>query len=311
VLVLGYDEVVRLLDLDEMLDALEQAFRALSAGQTDVPPRVAARAPKGLLAAMPGYMPGTLAVKVVSVFPDNHDRNEPSHQGVIVLFDDSDGAPLALTDAMHITAVRTAGGSAVATRHLARDNAAVLAILGAGVQGRAHLSVLPRVRNFSEIRVVSRNREHAEALAAQHPRARAFDSFERAVAGADVVCCCTDAREPVIRRTWLDDGTHVNSVGGSFGPELDAATISAGRLFVESRSVVRGTPPAGAHELQGMDPAAATELGEVLAGTRPGRSSAAEITVYKSIGHAVEDAATVRLVYDRALATGAGRRVDI
>jgi ornithine cyclodeaminase/alanine dehydrogenase-like protein (mu-crystallin family) len=311
VLVLGYDDVVQLLDVDAMLDALEHAFRALSEGATDVPPRIAARAPKGILAAMPGYIPGTLSAKLVSVFPDNHGSNVPSHQGVIVLFDESDGSPLALLDAVHITAVRTAGGSAVATNHLARSDASVLAILGAGAQGQAHLTVLPHVRPFSEIRIASPNHEHAEALAARDSRARAVDSFHKAVEGADVVCCCTDAREPVLQREWLGDGTHVNSVGGSFGPELDPATLRTGRLFVESRAAVTSAPPAGAHDLQSVDVDRVTELGEMLAGTRPGRTNRQEITVYKSVGHAVEDAATVRLVYDRARAAGAGQHVPL
>jgi ornithine cyclodeaminase/alanine dehydrogenase-like protein (mu-crystallin family) len=167
------------------------------------------------------------------------------------------------------------------------------------------------VRPFSEIRIASRNHEHAEALASRDSRARAVDSFHNAVEGADVVCCCTDAREPVLQREWLGVGTHVNSVGGSFGPELDAATVNTGRLFVESRAAVTSAPPAGAHDLQGVDVDRVTELGEILAGTRPGRTTQKEITVYKSVGHAVEDAATVRLVYERARAAGAGRHVSL
>jgi ornithine cyclodeaminase/alanine dehydrogenase-like protein (mu-crystallin family) len=144
------------------------------------------------------------------------------------------------------------------------------------------------------------------ALAARHPRAVAARSFEAAVRGADVVACCTDAREPILRRDWLKVGAHVSSVGGTWGPELDAETIAAGRVFVEWRGAATTPPPAGAVELQGLDVARLTEVGEVLAGTRPGRQSAEEITVYKSTGHAVEDAATARLVYDRARAEGVG-----
>jgi ornithine cyclodeaminase/alanine dehydrogenase-like protein (mu-crystallin family) len=182
----------------------------------------------------------------------------------------------------------------------------VLAILGAGVQGGSHLETLPRVREFEDIRIGSRDAGKAASLAARHPRARAVASFEEAVRGADVVACCTDSREPVIRRDWLEPGAHVSSVGGTFGPEIDPETMSAGRVFVEWRGAATNPPPAGAHELQGMDASKLTEVGEVLAGTRPGRTSDAEITVYKSTGHAVEDAATARLVYDRARAEGAG-----
>jgi alanine dehydrogenase len=310
-LVVSRDDAVRLLDLDAMLDALEQAFLSLSSGATDVPPRIAARAPGGMLAAMPGRIPGTLAAKLVTVFPENERHGVPSHQAVILLAGESDGTPLALLDGTYITAMRTAGGSAVSTRHLARRDAAVLTILGAGVQGRSHLRMLPRVRDFSEIRVASRTAEHARALAAEDDRAHAVDSFAEAVRGADVVCCCTDAHTPVLDHAWLSEGCHLTSVGGTFGPELDAETISAAHVFVESRAAVTSAPPAGARELQGLDPQSVTELGEVLAGTAPGRRDAVELTLYKSTGHAVEDCATARLVYDRAVAEGVGTEVSI
>jgi ornithine cyclodeaminase/alanine dehydrogenase-like protein (mu-crystallin family) len=162
------------------------------------------------------------------------------------------------------------------------------------------------VRDFDEIRVASRDHAKASALAALHPKARVVTSFEEAVRGADVVACCTDAREPVIRREWLSPGVHVSSVGGTFGPEVDPETFAAGKVFVEWRGAALNPPPAGSHELQGMDADTITEVGEVLAGTRPGRTSDQDITVYKSMGHAVEDAATARLVYDRARAEGVG-----
>jgi alanine dehydrogenase len=167
------------------------------------------------------------------------------------------------------------------------------------------------VRDFAEIRVASRTPAHAAALAARHPAARPVASFEEAVAGADVVACCTDAREPVLRAAWLAPGVHVSSVGGTFGPELDAETVRAGRVFVEWRGAAVNPPPAGAHELQGLDPDGVTEIGEVLNGTRPGRTAADEVTVYKSTGHAVEDAAAARLVYERARREGAGVTVAI
>lgn len=210
-----------------------------------------------------------------------------------------------------ITALRTGAAAAVAAGALARPDASVLAILGAGVQGASHLETFPRVRAVSEIRIASRSAEHAAALAARHPAARAVRSFEEAVTGADVVCCCTDAREPVLSAGWLAPGAHVSSVGGTFGPELDAGTIRAGRVFVEWRGAATNAPPAGAHELQGLDPDTVTEIGEVLAGTRPGRGSAGEITVYKSTGHGLEDAAAARLVDRRARAAGAGTVITI
>ena len=307
-LYLSRADVERLLDLDAMLEALARALVIFSSGITSVPPRTAARVPDvGLMGLMAGYVPGVaLEAKLVSVFPGNHARGRPSHQALIALFGEDDGTPLALMDGTYITAIRTGGTAAVAARALARDDAKVLAILGAGVQGGSHLETFTRVRDFKEIRVASRDQAKASALAARHPKARVMTSFEEAVRGADVVACCTDAREPVIHGEWLQPGVHVSSVGGTFGPELDPETMAAGKVFVEWRGAALTPPPAGAHELQGMDADRITEVGEVLAGTRPGRTSPQDITIYKSTGHAVEDAATARLVYDQALKEGAG-----
>jgi ornithine cyclodeaminase/alanine dehydrogenase-like protein (mu-crystallin family) len=308
VLYLSRAEVERLVDVDALLDALAGALVSFSAGMTSVPPRMAARVPdRGLLGAMVGYLPGAgLGAKLVSVFPQNDQRGLPSHQALIAIFDENDGTPLALMDGTYITAIRTGGAAAVAARALAREDAKVLAILGAGVQGGSHLETFPRVREFAEIRVASRDAAKAAALAARHPRARVVASFEAAVRGADVVACCTDTREPVIRREWLEAGAHVSSVGGTFGPELDAGTLAEGSVFVEWRGAATNAPPAGACELQGFDVDRLTEVGEVLSGTRPGRQFADQLTVYKSTGHAVEDIAAARLVYDRANAEGAG-----
>jgi len=311
-LVLSQADVERLLDLDELIEALARAFPEASAGRASVPPRVAARTGHGLLGVMPGYLPGAgLESKLVAVFPSNHERGLPSHLALIALFDEETGRALALMDGTHITAMRTAAASALSARLLARPEARVLAILGAGVQGRSHLAALPRVRDFHEVRIASRNRDHAAALASTFASARPMSAFEEAVSGADVVCCCTDAAEPVLSYSWLTPGAHVTSVGASTaGPELDPDTVRQGRLFVEAR-VAFSPPPAGCAEFDGLDPAIATELGEVLSGSAPGRTSASEITVYKSMGHAVEDAAAARLVYDRALRESAGRRVPI
>lgn len=307
-LYLSRADVERLLDVEAMLEALGKALVLFSSGVTSVPPRAGARVgERGILGAMPGYVPGVaLEVKLVSVFPSNHEAGLPSHQGLIAVFDEATGAPQAVMDGTYITAIRTGGTAAVAARALAREEASVLAILGAGVQGRSHLETFPRIRDFKEIRIASRSADHAATLAARHPRARVARSFEEATRGADVVACCTDARTPVIRREWLKKGAHVSSVGGTWGPEIDAETIAASRVFVEWRGSASTPPPAGAVELQGMDPGSVTEVGEVLAGTRPGRLSEDEITLYKSTGHAVEDAAAARLVYDRAIAEGAG-----
>jgi ornithine cyclodeaminase/alanine dehydrogenase-like protein (mu-crystallin family) len=309
-LVLSQADVRSLLRADELVDRLEPAFRELSAGAASVPPRVFASTTHGLLGAMPGWLPAAgLGAKLVAVFPKNHERGLPSHQALIALLDDETGTPLAVMDGTWITAVRTAAASAVAVRMLARPDARVLTIVGAGVQGASHLDAVAGVRGFDAVRVTSRSFAHARDLAATRPGVTAVEDREHAVRGADVVCLCTDASEPVIRRAWLAAGTHVGSV--SVGAEVDEATIEEGRVFVEWRGAVVNPPPIGATELQGRDPDWVTELGEVLAGARPGRTSAQEITVYKSTGHAVEDVVAARLVYDRAVASGVGRTLDL
>src|SRR6202166_4341600 len=284
-LVLSKQDVAALLSVPAMLDALDSGFRAYSTGQASVPPRTAARAASGLLGAMPGWVAERgFALKAVSVFPRNGERGLPTHQGVITLFDEQDGSLLSVMDGEHITAMRTGGGAAVSTRVLARPDAKTLTILGAGVQGHSHLATVPLTREFTSIRISSRDSDHAAALASTDPRCVVIPSFEEAIRGADVVCCCTDASEPITRYEWLDPGTHVTSVGGTFGPELDAETIRRARVFVEWKGAAQNPPPAGAHELQGIDPATITEVGEVIAGVKPGRESADEITVYKSTG---------------------------
>ena len=304
---LPQEEVRRLLDVEALIDRLAAAFAALSAGDASVPPRVASFVPgTGLLAAMPGYVDGVLETKLVSVFEDA----DPSHKAVIVVFDSQTGTPEALLDGTWITAMRTAAASALSTRLLAREDARVLAVLGAGVQARSHLTAVPLVRSFDEVRIANRDPAKAQALADEFG-AVAVGSFDEAVRGADVVCACTHASEPVLRREWLEPGTHVTSVGASQeGPELDAATVSAGILAVESR-VAFEPPPAGSFELQGLDPESAVELGELVSGSRPGRTSDDEITVYKSMGHAVEDAAAAALVLEAARAEGAGTTVEL
>ena len=291
---LSREDVERLLDVDVLLERLERAFVELSAGRASVPPRVAAFAPAGLLGAMPGYVDGVLAAKLVALFP-NH---EPSHQALIAVFDPETGTPLAVMDGTHITAVRTGASSAVATRALARPDARVLTIIGAGVQGRSHLEAVELVRPFQEVRVSSRTFGHAQALA-DEVGVTAVASFEEAVRGADVVCCCTHTDAPILRRDWLDPGTHVCSVGVGDGPELDAETVRAGLLVVESPAAFEPFP-AGTHELSGLDPSLGVELGQILSGDHPGRTNDQQLTVYKSMGHAVEDAAAAALVLERA-----------
>jgi ornithine cyclodeaminase/alanine dehydrogenase-like protein (mu-crystallin family) len=308
-LLLNADDVRELIDLPTLFEPLEHALRELSRGTTSVPPRIAARAPGGFLAAMPGYIPGTaLEAKLVTVFPGNHDRGLPSHRALIALFDEETGIPLCVMDGTVVTAVRTGATSAVAARAVARPEVRTLAILGTGVQGRSHLNAFTTMFDPSEIRIASRNPDHANVLAALDRRARAT-AFEQAVRDADVVCCCTDADEPVIARDWLAPGTHVSSVG--VNAEVDDATVRDASVFVEWRGAAENPPPAGSAELQGLDPSTLVEIGQVLAGDHPGRRSEDELTLYKSTGHAVEDAAAARQVFDRAVAEGRGQTFEL
>jgi ornithine cyclodeaminase/alanine dehydrogenase-like protein (mu-crystallin family) len=311
-LVLSKRDVEGMLAVPAMLDALEAGFRAYSTGEASVPPRTAARAPLGLLGAMPGWVAKRgFALKAVSVFPDNGALGLPTHQGVITLFDERDGSLLSVMDGEHITAMRTGGGAAVSVRVLARSDAKTLAILGAGVQGRSHLASVPLVRDFATIRICSRDADRATALAATDSRCVVIPSFEAAIRGADVVCCCTDARAPITQYGWFDPGTHITSVGGTFGHEIDAETVRLANVFVEWKGAAQNAPPAGAHELQGRDAATITEVGEVIAGVKPGRQTVDEITLYKSTGSGFEDAVVARVVYDAAVAAGLGTEVAL
>lgn len=314
-ILLSRADVRELLDLDALVDALAEAHRELSAGEVSMPPRVAALVPEreALLGVMPSYAPSTaLACKLVTLFPQNRDRE--THQAVIFVFDPENGTPLALMDGTYITATRTAAGSALATRLLAREDSRVLAIIGTGVQARSHAGALTRVREFGEIRVAGRDAARANAFVEElGPSARAVGSYEEAVRGADVVATTTHAREPVIRREWLSPGAHVNSVGlNPAGRELDAATVSDALLVVESRESALAPPPAGAPELVGIDPGRVhAELGELVAGVKPGRTSADQITLYKSVGVAVQDAAAAALVLAAARERSVGRIIEL
>ena len=293
-LVLSRFDVEQLLDLDLLIDALAQAHAELSAGEASLPARIAAFAPAGLLGAMPAYLPSAgLGCKLVSVFPEN--RHHDTHQAAIMLFDPENGSPIALLDGTYITAMRTAAGAALAARLLAREDAKVLAILGTGVQSRAAVEMFARVRDFAEVRVAGRG------------------EFEEAVRGADVVAATTAADRPVVRAEWLSAGAHVSSVGyHPPGSELDPAIVErADVICVELRDSSFAAPPAGAVELAGVDPAAAVELGELVSGSRPGRGGPAEITLYKSVGVAVQDIAAAALVLRRARERKIGLEIEL
>jgi ornithine cyclodeaminase len=301
-LVLSEEDVVELLDMEGCIACMEEALASLARGEVTFPLRPMVRAPgeNHLLGMMPAHRGGErplYSLKTVAVMPDNPARGLDAHQGTVTLFDGVTGQTLVIMNASPVTAIRTAAVTAVATRRLAREDARELAIVGAGVQARSHLEALP---GFERVRIASRTPEHAEALAAESG-AEVCATVEEAVSGADVVVLATSSAEPVLRREWLKEGAHVNAVG--MGQELDEATLRDGTLFVDRRESA---------EVEGkIDPAwIAAELGDLVTGSSPGRTSAEELTVFRSLGIAVEDLFAAEYVVRRAHETGRGTTLE-
>ena len=327
-LVLNRREVEALLDPERLVEALALAMADLSAGAASMPPRIAATVPEpgGFLMAMPAYLPSApaLAAKLVSLFPSNAALGLSTHPAIVLVFDSATGYPVAVMDGEPITAARTAAGSLLATRLLARPESAVLAVIGTGTQARAHLRVLGRWPCLRQVRLAGRDEakagQLAEEIAGELGRPiEVAPSYREALAGADIVCATTHSPEPVVRREWLTPGVHVNSVGfNPAGPEVDAATVQEALVVVESRQTALAPYPAGANDLtwpirEGLITAEHihAELGELVAGTRSGRTSADQITLYKSVGVAVQDAATAALVLAAARERGLGTEVKL
>jgi alanine dehydrogenase len=311
--ILSRADVEARLDLDALIDALAPAMADLSSGAASSPARIVAQVPEhgGFLGAMPGYVPSirVLMAKLVSLFPGNTDL--PTHQALIAAFDPDTGEPVAVMDGTAITAIRTGACSALSARLLARPDASVLAILGTGVQARSHARAVCRVRPITEVRIAGRDPAKARALADEladlAATVRAVDGYADALGGADIACATTHAVEPVVRREWLDPGTHVTSVGfNAAGREVDDATIADALIVVESREAALAPHPGGASDLLGPLRAGIitgdlAELGEIVRGTRPGRTDPDQITLYKSVGVAVQDAAAVALVLNHSM----------
>jgi ornithine cyclodeaminase/alanine dehydrogenase-like protein (mu-crystallin family) len=323
--ILGPEDVRRLLPYPDCIDAVAGALERLARGGARQPVRTNMGIPDraALLASMPGYLdsPETLGTKVLTVFPENHAQQRPSHQGVVVLFDPVHGEPIAVLDASTLTEIRTASVSAAATRALSRPGATELAVLGTGAQADAHARAIPCVRRVRHIRVWGRRPEQARAFAARLARTQVlpvevFETAEEAVRSADLVCTTTSSSRPVLEGEWLAPGTHVNAVG-AVGPglrELDARTLQRARVYVDHRESAMAESedlkvPLADGTLRPDD--VLGEVGQVLLGTLPGRRSEEEITVFKSVGLAIEDLAAARLVHERAVAQGTGTRVEI
>jgi ornithine cyclodeaminase len=319
VLVLNQREVEELLDMAGCVEAMEGALAALARGEVSMPLRFLIN-PEGqpsFLGLMPAHRAGDrplYSLKTVCVFPDNPKRGLDAHQGTVTLFDGETGETRALLNASAVTAIRTAAVSAVATRLLAREKTRKLAILGAGVQARSHLEAIPVVRSFEQVSVYSPTAKHARVVAREYG-AEAVGSAEEAVREADVVVTATNSSEPVLSRDWLKRGAHVNAVGGRPPQmrELDTPTVAGSALFVDRRESAEqeaGDYRAALEEgAIGPDHIRA-ELGEVVIGARPGRADDDELTVFRSLGLAVEDLAAAEYVVRRAEEKGAGTTVE-
>jgi len=315
ILVLTEHDVEQLLPMDACIEVMAEALSALARGDAHQPLRMVVQPPKasGLLGVMPAHVVAphaALGLKAICVFHGNSAKGKDTHQGGVLLFSNETGELLALMNAAAITAIRTAAVSGVATRLLAREDASALAILGSGVQARSHLAAMACVRSIRSVRVASRHPEHARNFARDlQPRypfpIEAVESAEAAVRGADLVVTATNAAEPVLQRAWISNGAHINAIGASLPSrrELDTSTMAASSLFVDRRESALNE--AGDYLVAMREGAIGpqhirAEVGEVLVGAKPGRTTSEEITLFKSLGLAVEDVAVAEFLYRTA-----------
>jgi len=312
VTVLSEAQVEQLLDPGELLRELEASFGALARGEVQCPPRPQISVPdRGFSLAMSAWQPGMqICVKVVNVFDGNLQRGLPNHLAIVNLFDPETGAVTCVMDATYITGVRTAAAAVLSHKLLSRPESRIATIVGAGVQAREHLRLLPLVRDLDVIQICSLEFDHAEQLACLHPRARAQPAIEEAVRQSDLVCLATHAAAPVIEAAWVRPGTHVSSVG--YRPplgELPGALARDHRLFVETMDAF-AAPPVGCAELAGVSRSRAATLGDVVNDPRCGRADSSEVTVYKAMGIAMEDMVAANLAFRSAQRAGAGASID-
>jgi alanine dehydrogenase len=308
VMTLSETEVEKYLDPKELLAGLEDGFCGLELGEVQAPPRPQLTIPdKGFSLAMPAWRRGMqLTIKIVNVFHGNLARGLPNHLAVINLFDPNTGAISCVMDGTYITAIRTAASAVLSVRLLSRTASRIATVIGAGVQGRGHVRLLPLVRNLERINVCSLRFDDAQKLASLCELAQATADVETAVRESDIVCLATHSPTPVISSEWVKLGTHVSSVG--YQPpqgELPKGLASRRRLFVETLDAFQPTP-VGCSELAGLDASAGTTLGAVVLGRKPGRVRDDEITVYKAMGIAMEDMVAANLAYQKAKREGGG-----
>jgi ornithine cyclodeaminase len=318
------EHVASLLAMDELIDAMEDALRRFSLGEIVQPVRTVVPVGDGaFFGVMPALVPQPAAIgaKLVTVFPENRQRDLPTHLAAICLFSPNTGALVAVMDGRQITEDRTAAVSAVSANALARDESSVLAIIGSGVQARSHLAALDQAFQLSEIRVWSPTPDHQLAFIKEMEETTeagliGSNSARDAVHAADLIVLATSASEPVVQNEWIRSGAHVMSVGACrpHQREMDPALIRRSRFFVDSRAaalVESGDVVLGLKEGAFRESHIAGELGEVLAGKVQGRRASTDLTVFKSLGLAVEDVVTAELVYRRAVERGAGLELQL
>jgi ornithine cyclodeaminase len=325
ILILDHKEVVELLPIKECIPVMREALIALAAGKAHQPLRTIIRPPdaKGVMGLMPSYVSGDQAafgLKAICVFPGNPAKGMDSHQGGVLLFSAETGELLAMMNASAITAIRTAAVSGVATDSLARAGARDLAILGSGVQARSHLVAMSEVRSIRHCRIASRHIEHARSFAEEMRQDFSFpiepvETVEEAIKAADLIVTATTAREPIVKREWISAGAHLNLVGSSIPTtrEVDSETMAAVRLFVDRRESTLNEAGdylfAAREGVIGPDHIRA-ELGEVLKGDKPGRTSLEEITCFKSLGLAIEDLFAAEYLYRKAKQSRVGTWIE-
>jgi len=317
---LGATDVDRAIDMRQAIDIMATAFKELASGRANVPQRLGVETEAGLLLAMPGSLPEqrALAIKVVSVFPGNSRLGLPSIFGLVLVLDASSGAPLALIEGSHLTALRTGAASGLATKLMAREDARTVALFGAGVQARTQLSAVRAVRDIREVRIVSRTPQSAQRLANELTglETRVLADSGAAVRGADIVITATTSASPVVFGRDVEPGTHVNAIG-AYTPtmrEVDADVVRRARVVVDTRQ--GALAEAGDLIIAIRERVIATdhivaELGEVVTGTVAGRTSEEEITLFKSVGHAAQDVALARRVLDVAVSRRLGTTVSL
>jgi ornithine cyclodeaminase len=325
VLIVSQSEIADLLPMPACMEVMAEALKALTLQDAQMPLRQVLRLPesRNVLAAMPSYFGSrnAMGVKVISVFPGNHGTQFDSHQGAVLLFETKNGQLLAIMDASEITSIRTAAVSGAATRLLARESAHDLAILGSGVQARTHLEAMLHARRVDRIRVWSRNFDHAQAFAKRESNRHKQSvvpckTAKEAVREADLICTTTSSPQPVLSGDWISEGAHINAAGayGAAVRELDTTAVVRSRLFVDRRESTLNESGDFVMPYQegviGLDHIRG-EIGEILAGQVKGRTSESEITIFKSMGLAIEDLASAAFIYEQAVQKKTGTWIEL